>query len=85
MFDYGPESKKAVELLDKYDLSPVLKQCRGNYAYEVGELIGRYGEEAQRAVENLTDYELATYLHRKHNMRMEEVSQYCLWWSERKE
>lgn len=84
LFDYDPESKKAVETLDKYDFSPVLEQCRGNDVYEAGKLIGQYGEEATQAVENLTEYELATYLHQKYDMKMEEVSQYLLWWRGRK-
>ena len=30
MFDYDKEAKHAVEILDKYNLTQILKECHGN-------------------------------------------------------
>lgn len=81
MFDYDEESKKAAETLDKYDLTSILKGCHGTDIYDVEELIKNYGDETCEAVENLSDYELADYLHQRYGMTIQEISRYCVWWS----
>lgn len=83
MFDYDQESKHAAEVLDKYDFSPTLRNCYGVDLYDIGDLLKSYGGEVFEAISNLTTDELIEYLHQKYDVRVEEVSRYCIWWNSR--
>lgn len=83
MFDYDEESKRAAEVLDKYDLSPILQSCRGVDIYDIESRIEEHSDEAASAVENLTTDELAEYFHQRYGMRIEEVPHYYMWWNDR--
>lgn len=85
MFDYDEESRLAVEVLDKYDFTSVLKNCYGIDIYDIEELLESFGEEVSKAVSDLTTEEFAEYLHLRYDMRIEEVSRYCIWWNSRHE
>lgn len=69
MFDYCQEAKKAVEELDKYDLSDILKQCYEigwRDPWDIGErgIIGKY-PELEGSVHALDLDELMEYLMKK--------------------
>ena len=81
MFDYDEESKKAVEVLDKYDFSIVLESCRGVDVYDIKDWLEKYGGEVEEAIPELTDYEFAEYLRQRYGMGIQEVSLYCAWWN----
>lgn len=83
MFDYCQEAKKAVEELDKYDLSDILKQC-----YEIGwrdpldigerGIIGKY-PELEGSVHALDLDELMEYLMEKYPVRFSERISYAMY------
>ncbi len=83
MFDYCQEAKKAVEELDKYDLSDILKQC-----YEIGwcdpwdigehGIIGKY-PELEGSVHALDLDELMEYLMKKYPVRFSERISYAMY------
>lgn len=83
MFDYCQEAKKAVEELDKYDLSDILKQC-----YEIGwrdtwnirehGIIGKY-PELEGSVHALALDELMEYLMEKYPVRFSERISYAMY------
>lgn len=75
MFDYDPELKRAAEVLDKYDLSIVLKDRGLVDIYDLVEVIT--DEFPQTEVEDALDLfsadEVADYLVDRYHMRMSEV------------
>lgn len=83
MFDYDQEAKNAVDVLDKYDFSPLLKSCRGVDLQDVRDWLEEYGEEISKAIAELTIDELVEYLHLRYGVRVEEVSRYYIWWNDR--
>ena len=83
MFDYNEESKRAAEILDKYDLTDVLKECRGREVSEIEEEIKKINDELCEAIENLTYVEFSDYLIERYKMRMEEASISYMWWNDK--
>ena len=83
MFDYDQEAKNAVDVLDKYDFSPLLKSCYGVDIYDISDWLEEYGEEVSKAIVELTTDELVEYLHLRYGVRVEEVSRCCIWWNDR--
>lgn len=83
MFDYCQEAKKAVEELDKYDLSDILKQCYEigwRDPWDIGErgIIGKY-PELEGSVHALDLYELMEYLMEKYPVRFSERISYAMY------
>lgn len=82
MFEYDDESPKAVEVLDKYDLTNLLSNFHGSDIYEIIDCIDGLGnDEITKAVQDLTIDEFVTYLEKRYKMRSEEVTRYAMWWS----
>lgn len=81
MFDYDKESKKAVEILDKYNLANILKQCHGMEIYHVADKLKEYNKEIENAISSLSAYELSLYLENRYQAKItEEIIQY-FWWN----
>lgn len=83
MFDYCQEAKKAVEELDKYDLSDILKQCYEigwRDPWDIGErgIIGKY-PELEGSVHALDLDELMEYLMKKYPVRFSERISYAMY------
>ena len=83
MFDYCQEAKKAVEELDKYDLSDILKQCYEigwRDPWDIGErgIIGKY-PELEGSVHALDLDELMEYLMKKYPVRFSERISYVMY------
>ena len=83
MFDYCQEAKKAVEELDKYDLSDILKQCYEigwRDPWDIGErgIIGQY-PELEGSVHALDLDELMEYLMEKYPVRFSERISYAMY------
>ena len=85
MFDYDEESKRAVEILDKYDLSPYLINRYGIDLFVIREnLINVLGKAVgDVTISNLSVDEFAEYLHQRYKARIEEVPVYYFWWNDR--
>ena len=83
MFDYDEESKKAAEILDKYNLTDMLKEYRGIEANEIKEEIKKINDELCEAMESLTYEEFCDYLVKRYRMRMQEVSINYMWWNDK--
>ena len=83
MFDYDEESKRAVEILDKYNLTDMLKEYRGIEANEIEDEIKNINDELCEAIESLTYAEFSDYLIERYKMRMEEVIINYIWWNDR--
>lgn len=80
MFDYDPESKKAVEILDKYDISQLLKNCHGVNLSNLSELFENYSCDVYAVILNLSPDELEIYLIEKYSVRIEEVTERFVYW-----
>lgn len=83
MFDYCQEAKKAVEELEKYDLSDILKQCYEigwRDLWDIGErgIIGKY-PELEGSVHALDLDELMEYLMEKYPVRFSERISYAMY------
>ena len=83
MFDYCQEAKKAVDELDKYDLSDILKQCYEigwRDPWDIGErgIIGKY-PELEGSVHALDLDELMEYLMEKYPVRFSERISYAMY------
>lgn len=83
MFDYCQEATKAVEELDKYDLSDILKQCYEigwRDPWDIGErgIIGKY-PELEGSVHALDLDELMEYLMEKYPVRFSERISYAMY------
>lgn len=83
MFDYCQEAKKAVEELEKYDLSDILKQCYEigwRDPWDIGErgIIGKY-PELEGSVHALDLDELMEYLMEKYPVRFSERISYAMY------
>lgn len=83
MFDYDEESKRAAEILDKYNLTDILKECRGREASEIEEEIKKINDELCEAVESLTYEEFCDYLVKRYKMGLQEVSISYMWWNDK--
>lgn len=83
MFDYDKLAAAAVETLDEYDFSSVLKSCYGVDILDVCDLLETYGEAVSSALENLSEDEIAIYLTKRYGMKIEEVSRYRMSWNNR--
>lgn len=84
MFEYDAESMAAAEMLNKYDLTDVLKNIHGADVYEVLDCLDELGnDEISESIHNLTTDEFVTYLETRYKMRSEEVVHYALWWNRR--
>lgn len=83
MFDYDQGAKNAVDTLDKYDFSSLLKPCHGVDIYDVGDWLKEYSDEVSEALKELSLYELTEYLHRRYGVMVEETSRYYIWWNDR--
>ena len=83
MFDYDEESKRAAEILDKYDLTDILKECRGKEVYEIEDEIKKINDELCEAIESLTYTEFSDYLVERYKMRIQEVIISYMWWNDR--
>lgn len=83
MFDYDSNAAKAVETLDKYDFSDILKNCR---CTDINDVIDEIydskicNDEIMYAIDDLSTYELATYFAKRYEMKYVEIAHYCLWW-----
>lgn len=81
MFDYDVESAKAVDELDKYDLTHILKSVNGIDVHDVAEEIRNFGDsKLSNAVDSLTDDELVLYLERRYKMYSTEEVRSYMWW-----
>ena len=83
MFDYCQEATKAVEELDKYDLSDILKQCYEigwRDPWDIGErgIIGKY-PGLEGSVHALDLDELMEYLMEKYPVRFSERISYAMY------
>lgn len=80
MFDYDKEAKHAVEILDKYNLTEVLKKCHGKQLYDVAKALESYNQEIADIIFDLSAYELGIYLQERYygNIR-EEIIPYFYW------
>lgn len=70
MFDYNPSKKKAVEALDKYDFTRLLKQCykigwRDPFSIGLKGIVGRH-PELEDSVKQLSPDDLINYLGTKY-------------------
>lgn len=83
MFDYDQKAKNSVDVLDKYDFSPLLKSCYGVDIDDIRDWLEEYGEEVSKEIMELTTDELVEYLHLRYGVRVEEVPQYYIWWNDR--
>lgn len=83
MFDYDDTAKRAVETLDEYDFTGVLKDLYGVSIYDVQDAMIQVSDQVSDAVHDLSSYELAEYLHVRYGMRLEEVVIRFLWWNNR--
>lgn len=81
MFEYDKDSMRAAEILDKYDLSPFLKNCDGIDVYILKESPPTTIEEISEALSELTTYEIAFYLEKRYGMHTEEIAHYYVWWN----
>ncbi len=80
MFDYDKEAKHAVEILDKYNLTEVLKKCHGYQLYDVAEKLKSYNKEIEEIISDLSADELGIYLNKKYGgCIMEEIIPYFYW------
>lgn len=84
MFDYDPECKAAVEILDKYDLSTIFQDRGLVDIYDLSDLITDEFRESEvdDAIDVLSADELADYLVERYNMRTSEVIHTFVEWRE---
>lgn len=66
MFDYDKKAHHAVEILDKYDLTEVLKKCHGLQLYDVAKILESYNQEIANIIFDLSAYELGIYLEKRY-------------------
>lgn len=83
MFDYDENAKQSVEILDKYDLNHILKNCYGVSIYDVRDQLTHIDKKVNDAVYNLSIDELAEYLHKRYSMRIEEIIIPYVWYNDR--
>lgn len=80
MFDYDKEAKHAVEILDKYNLTQILRKCHGKQLYDVAKTLESYNQEISDIIFDLSADELGIYLQERYygNIR-EEIIPYFYW------
>lgn len=66
MFDYDKEAQNAVIILDKYNLTEVLKKCHGKQLYDVAKMLESYNQEIANIIFDLSADELAIYLQERY-------------------
>lgn len=80
MFNYDKEAAHAVTILDKYDLTEILKKCHGYQLYDVAKALASYNEEIKEIIFDLSEDELGIYLHKRYDSKIqEEIIQYFRW------
>lgn len=79
MFEYDAESCKAVELLDRLDLTEILTRCIDNRIIDLWDIrdeLMKDSVEIEKAVEDLTFDELMEYLSKRYNLHFNEEITY---------
>ena len=80
MFDYDKEAKHAVEILDKYNLTQILKECHGEQLYDVAKTLESYNQEIADIIFDLSTDELGIYLQERYYGHIEEqIIPYFYW------
>lgn len=80
MFDYDKEAKHAVEILDKYNLTQILRKCHGKQLYDVAKTLESYNQEIADIIFDLTADELGIYLQERYYGHIEEqIIPYFYW------
>lgn len=83
MFEYDVESARAVEELDKHDLTIILRGIHDVDVYEIIDLIyNTKNIEIINAIECLTIDELIIYLERRYKMKSIEKTTTFMYWVE---
>lgn len=83
MFDYDKEAQNAVIILDKYNLTEVLKKCHGKQLYDVAKMLESYNQEIANIIFDLSADELGIYLQEKYCGHIEEEIIPYFYWNNR--
>lgn len=80
MFDYDKEAKHAVEILDKYNLTQILRKCHGKQLYDVAKILESYNQEIADIIFDLSADELGIYLQERYYGHIkEQIIPYFYW------
>lgn len=83
MFDYDKEAKHAVEILDKYNLTQILRKCNGKQLYDVAKMLESYNQEIANIIFDLSADELGIYLQKRYYGHIEEQIIPYFYWNNR--
>lgn len=82
MFEYDEDAENAVNFLDQYDFTKILKDNYNVEIYDIIDIIeSTYNIDMSEIMDGLTEYEFAVYLHKRYNMHMKEISHYYVSWN----
>lgn len=83
MFDYDKEAKHAVEILDKYNLTQILKKCHSKQLYDVAKMLESYNQEIDDIIFDLSADELEIYLQERYYGHIKEQIVPYFYWNSR--
>lgn len=80
MFGYDKDAQNAVTILDKYDLTEILKKCHGKQLYDVAKTLESYNKEIADIIFDLNADELGIYLQERYYGNIQEqIIPYFYW------